>query len=185
MLIAEVREHVRLACGRESNLFGAAFFDEHVAVVADCAARLAPHLDADPEAVQLAAWLHDLAAICDPAALPCHARAGAELAAGILTARGCPSRTVDRVAQAIASHSAPVPLDAGSPEAVCLSHADAVSRILRPAWWLYFAFAIRKQPYPQGREWLRSLIETQWRLLIDPARNLAAARYTETLRFLN
>jgi len=185
MPTAPVREYVRQACQRPENIFGPAFFDEHLAVVADCAARLADHLRADSEVVELAAYLHDLSAVCDPATLPVHPEASARLAAQLLTERGYPPQTITAVADAIALHSAPLALGQASPEAVCLSNADAAARILRPAYWLYFAFRVRSQAFEEGRCWLRTLLETQWRDLIEPAKDLVGTQYalaTDLLR---
>jgi HD superfamily phosphodiesterase len=185
MLIDHVREHVRQACARETNVFGPAFFDEHIAVVADCATRLAGRLLADVEVVQLAAWLHDFSAVCDPATLPDHARASADLAACLLAGYGCPSETIARVTEAITLHSTPVAPGDGSTEAICVSHADSLSRILRPAYWLYFAFSVRKLPYAQGRDWLRALVETQWPNLVSPAHDIGRHQHAATLRLLS
>jgi hypothetical protein len=80
-------------------------------------------------------------------------------------------------ADAIARHSEPLPAGSASPEAVCLSNADAAERILRPAYWLSFAFAVRKQSFEEGRRWLRSV-------LVEPARELAAREYRLALELL-
>jgi HD superfamily phosphodiesterase len=184
MLIAPVREHVFQACQRKENIFGASFFAEHLELVSDVGRRLAGGLGADSEAVELAACLHDLSAVCDPATLPEHARASAGLARTILAERGWPEETVRRVADAIASHSAPLQIGSASPEAVCLSNADAAARILRPTYWLYFAFKVRGLGFEEGRRWLRSLIESQWSDLIEPAKELVGERYLTAIELL-
>lgn len=153
-------------------------------VVAGCAARLAAPLHADPEVVELAAYLHDLSAVCDAGMLPVHAEAGAGLATRLLTERGYPTETVTRVAGAIALHSAPLEIGQASSEAVCLSNADAAGRILRPAYWLYFAFRVRNQAFAEGRRWLRTLLETQWRGLIEPAKELVGPQYAAAIGLL-
>jgi hypothetical protein len=80
--------------------------------------------------------------------------------------------------------AAPLGADQEAVEAVCLSNADAAARILRPAYWLYFAFAVRKQSFEEGRRWLRSLLMRQWNLLIEPARELAGNEYRLALELL-
>ncbi len=35
-------------------------------------------------------------------------------------------------------HAIPVAPDKGTKEEVCVSNADAISQIIRPAYWLYF-----------------------------------------------
>lgn len=172
MVIEIAREHARAACRRDANIFGPSFFDEHLAVVADVAARLAPEVGADVEAVVAAAYLHDLSAVCDAATLPTHAAASAEIAREFLSGRGFMGSMIEGVARAIASHSEPLAAGSASPEEICLSNADAAARMLRPAYWLYFAFAVRKLPFDEGRDWLRSLYQRQWAALIEPAREL-------------
>ena len=184
MLIAPIREHVLQTCQREQNILGPSFFPEHVVVVANCGVQLAASLDADAEIVELAAYLHDLSAICDPSTFPIHAQASATLARDLLNERGYPPHIVSSVADAIASHSAPLQVGSASPEAVCLSNADAVARILRPAYWLYFAFRVRGLGFVEGRDWLRSLLESQWCALIEPAKELVGAQYSATIDLL-
>jgi len=185
MSVAEIREFVQRACQAEANIFGPAFFRQHVGVVAECCAQLAKCLRADAEVVELAAHLHDLSAVCDPATLPNHAQASAEMAVQILSERGYSSAGVAAVARAIASHSEPLAPGISSPEEVCLSNADAAARIIRPAYWLYFAFVVRKQGFAEGRQWLRLLFERQWGMLVEPARELIGARYAATIELLS
>ncbi len=184
MLVAPVREYVRQACRRKENIFGPSFFEEHLLVVAGCASRMATYLNADSEIVELAAYLHDLSAVCDPSTLAIHATASADLAKLLLTERAYASDTVTGVAGAIASHSAPLQIGRASPEAVCVSNADAAARILRPTYWLYVAFGIRKEGFEEGRRWLRTLLEAHWRDLIEPAKELVASQYATAIALL-
>ena len=185
MLVADIREFACQACQRETNLFGPSFFDQHLTVVADCAAILAKRLGADLEVVELAAYLHDISAVCDPTTLPDHPKRSADLAVRILLEYGYPGGRASDVAQAIASHSDPLPMGSASPEEVSVSNADAVARILRPAYWMYFAFAVRKYGFEEGRLWLRTLLERQWCGLIEPAKELAGEQYAATLDLLS
>jgi HD superfamily phosphodiesterase len=184
MLTADIRELVEHACAQEKCVFGAAFFDEHVAVVAECATALATPLGADREAVELAAYLHDIAAVCDASTLPRHAAMSAELAGPLLEEQGCARERAELVGLAIALHSEPIAVGSAAPEAVALASADAASRILRPAYWLWFAFSVRKLGFAEGREWLRGLVERQWAAMVEPARDLVGAQYGATLALL-
>jgi uncharacterized protein len=184
MTTAIIQEYVRQECGREANLFGPSFFDQHLAVVALYAGRLAQILGADVEAVELAAYLHDLSAVRDPATLPHHARASAALARRLLSDGGWPPACVDGVARCIESHSSPVRIDGGSPEEVCVSNADAISQIVRPAYWAYVVFGVRRQGFEEGREWLLHRIESNWESLVEPARGLARGGYERAREFL-
>jgi putative nucleotidyltransferase with HDIG domain len=185
MPAAEIREFAQHACERAGNILTLSFFDQHLLVVAQCAASLAEPLGADVEAVELAAYLHDISAVFDPTTLPNHPGLSAELAIQILLERGHPQDRVGEIARAIALHSDPLPIGSASPEAVCISNADAVARIVRPAYWMYFAFRIRNCGFEEGRQWLRSLMERQWHSLIEPAKELVGAQYAATLHFLS
>lgn len=177
-------DSVREACRQDGNIFGPAFFDQHIVVVSGLAALLARQLGADESAVRIAAYLHDLSAVRNPATLPTHARDSASLARELLAAHKFSADVQALVADAIEAHSEPLAVGAASPEAVCLSNADALSRILRPAYWLYFAYRVRKLDFDAGRQWLLSLLERQWLMLIEPARALAGRQYDEALSIL-
>jgi uncharacterized protein len=178
-----IRELVRRDC--EASLFGAAFYDDHVALVARFAVTLAGPLNAEAESVELAAWLHDLAAVRDPAAQPEHPRLGAELAPGLLAPYGYESMVSDRVAAAIASHSFPLRPGSATPEEVCLSQADAVAQIVRPVYWFYFVTTFRGLGYLEAVQWLKNLLETKWEALIEPARRLTGDRYAAAMALLD
>jgi uncharacterized protein len=182
--LVDIREFVQGACQRGENVFGPTFFDQHLAVVAEGATTLAERLGADVQDVQLAAYLHDISAVCDPITLPNHPSLSADLATQLLIERGYPQGRVSSIARAIASHSNSLPIGTASAEEVCLSNADAVARILRPAYWMYFAFGVRKSGFKEGRQWLRSLIEKQWCSLVDPAKELVGKQYAATLDLL-
>jgi hypothetical protein len=186
MILAAIRDCVRRDCLSAGNAFGPAFFDEHLAVVADCGRRLAGRFGADPDTVELAAWLHDLSAVRDLSTLADHPRASAALARELLREQGCDAEAIECVAQAIASHSMPVAPGAGPPEAVALSNADAIAQIVRPAYWLYFAFAVRGLGFEEGRQWVARLVEGKWQALTPAAKDLADGGYRisrETLEF--
>lgn len=174
---AALVERVRRECLASANVFGPSFFEQHLAVVAGYAATLAERLGADPQVVEAAAWLHDIAAVRDAAALPEHARLSAAISRKLLHEAGWPAAAVESAARAIAAHSSPVPLGGGSPEEVCVSNADALAQIARPAYWCYVVFHIRRSGFEEGREWLRRRLQTNWDGLVEPARELIADRY--------
>ncbi|MBN1347109.1 MAG: hypothetical protein JXQ73_30740 [Phycisphaerae bacterium] len=88
------------------------------------------------------------------------------------------------MANGIACHSSPVPLGGGTPEAVCLSNADAMAQITQPAYWLYYAFVVRRWDFEAGTQWYRQRVEDHWDRLIGPARERIAASYQRTQEIL-
>jgi hypothetical protein len=175
MLVPDVKAYVRKICDRPENIFGPAFYERHLDEVAGWALKLAEHLHADREIVELASYFHDISAVLEPATLPRHPVASAELAMDFLRKTGYSQANLEKVAGAIRLHSDP--LLGGSAEAVCVSNADAMARIAQPAYWLWFAFVVRRLSFDEGRRWLRELIERQWALMIVPARQLVANEY--------
>lgn len=179
----KIAELVNNECA--GSYFGPAFFDEHLAVVADCAARLAAPLGADVEIVTLAAWLHDLAAVRDPANQPAHARLGAELVPKVLAPYQYERALVDQVSRAVASHTLPLAPGSASPEEVCLSQADAVAQMTRPFYWFYFATSVRGLDYAHAKIWLANLLTTKWEGLAPPARRLVGDRCKAAMELLD
>lgn len=184
MTMIAIRERVAAECENGANALGPAFFDQHLKVVAEYAGMLAEVLGGDLEIVALAAWLHDIAAVRDIATLPEHPALSAEITRQMLQEDRYDSTQIDRVAQCIRSHSSPIPVGGGTVEEVCLSNADAMSQIVRPVYWLYFAFDVRKLDFATGRQWLRDRVEKNWAELIPAAKPFVDDAYGRTREFL-
>jgi uncharacterized protein len=177
MNIGAMRAYVRAECAREQNVFGSSFYEEHLAVVAEYGTRLAERLGADREIVETAAWLHDIAAVRDRAALPRHAALGAAMAGELLCPHGYTAAEAGRIAACIASHSTPLAIGEGTAEEVCVSNADAIAQIVRPVYWLYMVYGVRRLGFEEGRRWLLERVESNWRGLVEPAKELAREGY--------
>ncbi len=184
MLLDDVRRKVQAACERPGNVLTGSFYPEHLRLVAAYSTLLAPALGADPEVVELAAYLHDLSAVLDFATLPTHAAASAELARATLAERGYPDRRSEQVAAAIRKHSEPLSAGAGTPEEICLSNADAMAQIAAPAFWLYFAFRVRNLGYADGRDWYGHRIRQCWEAMVPEARALVGTEYARALELV-
>jgi len=176
-MLEDIRREVLEACERPGNVLTPAFYAEHLRLVAEHATALAGVLEADREIVELAAWLHDLSAVLDFATLPTHAAASAELAADLLARRGFPQDRIDRIATAIRRHGAPLGAGEGTPEEVCVSNADAMAQIAAPAFWLFFAFGVRKLGFTEGRRWYAERVSQGWQALVPEARALIESEH--------
>jgi hypothetical protein len=75
------------------------------------------------------------------------------------------------------THSKPIQIGDGPLEAVCVSNADAISQIIRPAYWTYYIFSVRKISFEQGREWYSLRIKENWDSLIQPAKDMIREEY--------
>ncbi len=179
MIVDEMKRLCGGECKSSRNAFGPAFFDEHLSVVAGYATELGRALDADLEIIQLAAWLHDLSAVQDFAALPKHPELSAEIARRLLQERGYPAERIECVAACIASHSTPMQMGKGLLEEVCVSNADAMSQIVKPSYWHYYIFKVRQFGFTEGRDWLRQRVDSHWAALIPQARALIETQYAQ------
>jgi uncharacterized protein len=184
MITETVIEYVSNECKSSRNALGPGFLSEHLSVVAEYGRMLAGTLAADLEIVELAAWLHDIAAIRDIGALPRHPGLGGEIARTLLQENRYPSERVERVSRCILSHSVPVQIGGGAPEDVCLSNADAMSLIARPAYWFYFLFRVRQLGFEEGKAWMLRRVESNWAALIQPARDIIQEEYRRTKALL-
>jgi uncharacterized protein len=184
MITEGARDYVREECHAKENAFSPAFFEQHLSVVAEYSKRLGEALGADLEIVELAGWLHDIAAVQDIAALPRHPALSAETARKVLLEKGYPSERTEQVAACIASHSAPIRIGNGLIEEVCVSNADAMSQIVKPAYWFYYVFHVRQFGFTEGRDWLPQRVENNWAALIPPARALIEKEYHQVAEFL-
>jgi uncharacterized protein len=184
MIAETVRECVFSECSSSKNAFGPAFFEQHLSVVVEYAKRLGAVLVADLEIIELAAWLHDISAMQDFAALPKHPALSAAIARKLLGERGYPPERINRVARCIASHSVPVQVGSGLPEEVCVSNADAMAQIVKPVYWLYYVFRVRQFTFAEGRDWLRQRVESNWAALIPPARAIIEEEYQQVRELL-
>ncbi len=183
-LISTIRNLARSECQRKENAFEPCFFEEHLAPVAHYAVALANHLKADREIVELAAYLHDLAAVRDAGDIPQHAKLGGDLARRILIEHGCSAAKAAKVARCVASHSEPVQIGSGALEEVCVSNADAMAQITRPAYWLFYAIRVRKMGFSEARQWVLQRVTHNWDSLVSPARHMIEEEYARAAGLL-
>jgi putative nucleotidyltransferase with HDIG domain len=177
-----IHKYVMEAC--KNRVLGTDFFDQHILVVVNFADQLAENLGADREIVNLSAYLHDIAAVLDFNNRKNHPITGADLAEQILSRNNYPPEKIIKVKKCITTHSSPVALGNGLIEEVCLSNADALSQINNPAYWLYFFYNINQLNYAEGTKSYLSLIDSNWKRLIDPAKHLIEKKYLLTKQLL-
>ncbi len=167
-------------CALPANRFGPEFFEEHLLVVEHFALKLAGLFGAEREIVRAAALLHDMAAIRDFACLHDHAEKGAEDIAAYLSSGGfgLDDGHVSRIAVCVREHSSPRKPGEATAESVCVSHADAMSQITRPFYWVHYARTLKCLPHNSAIEWYRSLVCRNWSKLLDEAKSLIEREFT-------
>lgn len=174
-LLPTLRRLVETACRHPGSRMGHDFFREHVLVVEAFSRRLGPLFGADLDIVLPAAILHDIAAIEDFSRVAEHHTLGAIRTAEMLREHGLDQARIARIAACAELHLPPVLPEEHGPEAACLSHADALSQMARPAYWLHYAGKVRGLGFEEGREWYRSLVEDRFSRLTDSVMPLATA----------
>jgi uncharacterized protein len=178
MIIGDIRDLILLECNKTQNVFGSAFFDQHILIVKEYACRLAELLGADRETVEISAYLHDISAVRDISTISRHSDLSAEIAGSILMEKSYNPCNIEIIKKVIKSHSTPIKIGEGILEEVCISNADAISQIVKPTYWLYFAFSIRKLSYTEGISWYKSRIEGNYEGLIDIAKDIINEKYS-------
>ena len=179
MILEKIETHVKQTCEREDNLLSNHFYHEHLEVVSEYAEKICTQLSGDQEVVQIASYLHDISAILDFKTLATHHQDSADIAEKLLRENGYNSAKIVQVKQCILNHTTPISItDASSIEEVCLSNADAIAQIIRPTYWLYFAYNILSLDYPKAKVWYINKINNNWDALIEPAKTLIEEKYT-------
>lgn len=184
MITDSVKNYVYGACQESQNVFGSCFFEQHILVVLEYANKLAEKIGGNKEIIELSVLFHDISAVLDSNTLPTHSLASQDIAQVLLAKQHYPQDKIDIVKKCIATHSTPVQINEGLVEEVCLSNADAISQIVKPAYWLYFAYHVRKLNYETGKEFLINRIDTNWEKIIDPARELIEDQYQMVRKLL-
>lgn len=177
MITGDICKLIKLECNKTQNVFGSAFFDRHILIVKEYACTLAELLGADRETVEISAYLHDISAVRDISTISRHSDLSAEIAESILIEKSYDPYNIEIIKQVIKSHSKPIKIGEGMLEEVCISNADAVSQIVNPSYWLYFAFSIRKLGYAEGVSWYKNRIEENYNGLIDIAKDMVKDKY--------
>lgn len=184
MIIDILKKYIAGECKKTGNALGPSFFDHHILKVVEYSKLLADSLAADSEVVEIAAYLHDIAAVQNIKALPEHHILSAVIAGNMLHGYNFSNERIERVVQAIKKHVNPVQVGEASLEDVCLSNADAMSQIAEPVYWLYFAYSVRRLSFEQGKEWYQKRIENNWKALIPQAKEIIEKEYHYTRRIL-
>ncbi len=164
---------------------------DHVQTVVELALHLTDQLvDADREVVEAAAWLHDICKM-----KPDHAAAGAVEGANLLAESDFPLAKIDAVVAAIRQHEGVTRPEGAPPlrpiEAAILWDADKLSKLGVQA----LAFSM-SAPYANGKSLPerradfqefaeRTLSRTVASMNTDPARRMAARRYTDMMHALS
>jgi uncharacterized protein len=180
-LLDEVADIVREACASESNRFGFGMWTHHIVQVRRYARLLAEMNGANVETVELAALLHDYAAVKDEALYAEHHIHGPIEAERILTALGYPQERIAAVQHCIATHRASVSGQKRSLEAQCLADADAMAHIDQVPSLMRMVYVERGLDIDEGTRWVRAKLQRSWNKLSAQAREMISDKYIAVL----
>jgi HD superfamily phosphodiesterase len=177
LIAARIEKYVKTACGNDDNRFTKQFFEEHILIVVKYGLQLAEYYQADREIIRLAGLLHDVSVLFANNKLEVHNVDSSAVATRLLDVYSYDAERIKRVSDCILKHLRPLREGEGTREEVCVSNADAMAQIVRPAYWLYFAFKIRGLSYQEGLSWYKKRITDNWNALVDHAKDLIREEY--------
>ena len=180
-LVDEVADIVRETCAQKTNRFGYGIWTHHIVQVRKYARLLASLNAADVEIVELAALLHDYAAIKDEACYAEHHIYGPIEAERILAALGYPAERIEAVQYCIATHRASVKSERRTVEAQCLADADAMAHIDQVPSLMRMVYVERGLDIDEGTRWVRAKLQRSWNKLSAQAREMISDKYIAVL----
>ena len=181
-LIVQLEKLVAEACASQTNVFGYGIWTHHIREVARHARRLAPRFGADPEVVEIAALLHDYAAIKDQDLVEEHHVHGAIEAQRTLERFGYPQDKIEAVKHCVLAHRASAPQEKRSPEADCL--ANAVAHLEQVPSLLFLAFTHLGMGIDEGTVWVREKLQRSWNKLSPSVQQMMADTFEAALKTL-
>lgn len=179
-----IEQIVEQACAADTNIFGYDIWTHHILPVVHNVKQLAPHFDANPEIVELAALLHDYASIKDKALYEDHHIHGPVEAEKLLKCFDYPKEKIEAVKHAIAGHRASVIVERRSAEAECLANADGMSHIEGVPSLLYLAYVHHGMGIDEGKVWVKAKLQRSWQKLREDVQDMVRDTYEAALKIL-
>lgn len=174
---------VEEACAADSNAFGYGIWTHHITQVIENSRELAPLYEADREIVELAALLHDYASVKDESLYEDHHIHGPREAERLLENEGYPEERIEEVKQCIKKHRGSVEGSRVTPEARCLTSADAMAHVQHPHSLLFLAYTEHGMGIDEGAVWVHEKIQRSWEKMDEIAQDVIRDRYEVVARF--
>ena len=179
-----IEQIVEQACAADTNIFGYDIWTHHILPVVHNVKQFAPHFDADPEIVELAALLHDYASIKDKALYEDHHIHSPIEAEKLLKQFGYPREKTEAIKDAITTHRASVTVEYRSAEGECLANADALAHIEQVSSLLYLAYVHHGMGIDEGKAWVKAKLQRSWQKLREDVQDLVRDQYEAALKIL-
>jgi putative nucleotidyltransferase with HDIG domain len=167
-----VKAAVKAANDSPANKYGPSVWKYHLEVVAAYALKLAKKLGADREVVELAAYLHDYAALLSSKNDKNHHVLGAKEARKMLLALGYSKEKTEMVAECVLCHRGSVPLKRRTAEARIIASADAMSHFRYLPDMFYLAYNRHGLETDEGAAWLWGKLNRSWAKIMPEGRKI-------------
>jgi uncharacterized protein len=181
----EVKKISREACFAPENQFTSTVWHYHIIPVVEHSMKLGKKLKADLEVLELAAYLHDLAALLDAKMYKNHHVHGADLADEILARLEFPRFKINRIKSCILSHRGSVRRPRRTKEAKILASADAMAHITETVDIYYLTFGVHKYKTLEGARWMKGKFERSWKKIIPEGRKMVKRDYSVAIKQLD
>jgi uncharacterized protein len=176
---------VKDACFSPKNIYTETVWGHHILPVVNHSLILGRQLRADMEVVELAAYLHDIAAISNRKFIEDHHLYGAEMARTILSKTDLPSEKIDKIYDCIFSHRGSRKIKQNNLEAKILASADAMSHFSELADMMYLVYGIHHLKTEEGARWLKEKLERSWKKIMSQGKELMKNDYNIAKKILN
>ena len=176
-ILKTVRTKVKKACYSPSNKFTYTVWPYHILPVVEHSLSLGKKMDVDLEALELAAYLHDYAALTDADLYDEHHIHGTRMAEEILTKLNFPEDKINLVKECIKVHRGSRNDNKESTEAKVLASADAMSHITELADMFYLTFGVHGYYTEEGVRWLKNKLERSWQKIMPEGKKLIQEDY--------
>jgi len=181
----EVAAKVKRACYSPDNYCTETVWPFHILPVAEHCLKLGKKLKADLEVLELAALLHDLAAVTDKKYAEDHHIHGAKMAEKILSELGMPEEKIINIKNCVLNHRGSKPGRRESLEEKILASADAMSHITELADMMYLTYGVHKFKTEPGAAWLKSKLERGWKKIMPQGRQMIRKDYKTAMIILD
>ena len=176
---------MKRACYSPDNYCTETVWPFHIMPVAEHSLKLGKKLKADLEVLELAALLHDLAAVTHKKYAEDHHIHGAKMAGKILNDLGLPEEKIAKIKNCILNHRGSKPGKRESLEEKILASADAMSHFTELADMMYLTYGVHKLKTVEGAIWLKGKLTRSWKKIMPAGRKLIIKDYEAAMKILN
>lgn len=176
---------VRRAAYAKSNKFGYATWPYHITRVVEYSLKLGRKMKADLQVLEIAALLHDYAAVVDEKLYEKHNLHSAVLGEKILRKFDFPEDKINQIKHCIHSHRGSLQLSRNTKEAAILASADAMSHFAELVQMFHLTYQIHGYDTRSGARWLKGKLERSWSKIIPEGKNMIRKDYEIAMYLLN